>query len=133
MRSHEPLRPSSRDALPRIDQDADDPRTHGRCELRAVCEVVMPDATVQTCELRDVSQEGLSFLAFRPVSHGIRLRVQFDLGADDGLRSRVTAVARVCYSSFQGTAGFRIGARLLEMDEKSKNAFQSYLQSQDGG
>lgn len=115
-----------------LEDPPDDQRSSRRCALRQPCEVVLlRDGSARSCELRDISGDGLSFMSFRPVSPGTRLRVAFEL-AVDGQLLRVQAPGRVSYSSFQGTEGFRIGFRFLELDDASRRAIRLFIERAAG-
>lgn len=115
-----------------LDDPADDQRSSRRCALRQPCVVVLlRDGSTRTCELRDISGDGLSFMSFRPVTPGTRLRVEFDLTVD-GQALPVRAPGRASYSSFQGSEGFRIGFRFLELDDASHRAIRLFIERAAG-
>jgi hypothetical protein len=113
---------------PATDDPSDELRSSRRCGLRQPCKVTMlRDGSSRTCELRDLSGDGLSFMSFRPVSPGTRLRVEFEL-ALDGQALPVQVAGRASYSSFQGSEGFRIGVRFAGADEASRRAILAFVE-----
>jgi hypothetical protein len=133
MRQRDPADPP-RGALPSWpdDGEAGDLRSGRRVGLRHPCKLIMlRDRSTRTCELHDLSIDGLSFTSIRPVAPGTRLQVEFDLTLDEQ-PCTVRVVGRSSYSSFQGSEGFRIGVRFLEVDEASRQAIREFVERARG-
>lgn len=102
-------------------------RSSRRLGLRQPCKVIVPgDGSTRLCELRDLSSDGLSFMSPRPISPRTRLRVEFELTIGDQTLA-VAAFGVASYSSFQGTEGFRIGFRFVELDESLRQAISAFV------
>lgn len=107
-------------------------RSSDRCGLRHACQVtLLRDGSVRSCELRDLSIDGLSFISSRPISPGTPLRIEFELMVD-GQPCAVRVGGRASYSSFQGREGFRIGMRFLEVDAASRQAIRDFIEHARG-
>jgi hypothetical protein len=133
MRPRDPADPP-RGALPSWpdDGEAGDLRSSRRVGLRHACKLIMlRDGSTRTCELHDLSIDGLSFTSMRAVAPGTRLQVEFELSID-GQACAVRVTGRSSYSSFQGSEGFRIGVRFSDVDEASRHAIREFIERARG-
>ncbi len=64
----------------------------------------------------DLGQEGMCFVAARPIPPGTRCRIAFDL-AFDGAVTPVAVAAKVVYSSYSAAGEFKIGAVFTDLAE----------------
>lgn len=107
--------------------DAPNRRAAPRKPLRETAIVVYGEVTRQV-HTWDLSRDGLSLLATRPISPGTRCKVTFDVPLDDGTTT-VTAAIRVVYSSYLAADEFKIGTLFTGLDEEVAVLLRRYAEA----
>lgn len=125
--------PTDPHAAPLPGATDDEPRSpksrRMRIGLRGAAQVVLlPGNARRDVQMNDLSSDGLSVMASRPISPGTRCTVSFDVpSAGHASPVHVDAPAKAVYSSYTGPDGFRIGMVFTGLDAATRAAIDDFL------
>ena len=108
------------------EREPDAERRRGRrTGLRRACTVQLPGAEPRQGMTVDVGVDGLSLYTAKPVAAGTRCEVHFELPGAEAAQP-IRASAKVVYSSYSGTEGFKIGAIFVALDPRTTAALLAF-------
>ena len=103
-------------------------RTTSRTGLRGPATVALAGGLTRGVEMHDLSLDGLSVMAARPISPGTRCTISFDLPLGEPPSSRrVTAQAKAVYSSYTGADGFKVGMIFMGLETEAQRLIGELL------
>lgn len=102
-------------------------RATTRTGLRGPATVGLTSGLTRDVEMHDLSLDGLSVMAARPISPGTRCTISFDLPLGERQSSRVTAQAKAVYSSYTGADGFRVGMIFTGLDTEAQKLIDDFV------
>ena len=91
-------------------------RAAKRIGLKGAASVLLPGNVERDVQMFDVGEDGLSVMAAKPISPGIRCTVSFDLPFASQRSTRISAAAKAVYSSYTGAGGFKVGMQFTALD-----------------
>jgi hypothetical protein len=112
-----------------MDRDLPPPmrRASARTALKGAARVTLPGPVMRDGQMCDLSVDGLSLMTPRPISPGTRCGVAFTLPFGGRPFADVTVQAKAVYSSYTGTAGFRIGMLFTALDDDARRLIDEFL------
>lgn len=99
-------------------------RSGRRTGLRRPCTLLLPGAESRLGMTVDVGLDGLSLYTAKPVAAGTRCELHFELPGQPDASFR--AAAKVVYSSYSGSQGFKIGAIFMGLDARTTAALLAF-------